>query len=226
MYFIENNLTRLKNNNNTFFLDPKELKGITSKLKKNEYNIYYPYKDSEKCILYKKTIPKVVLYEIKIGIRVRHQDILGTIYSLNLSSGFFGDILIIDNKYYIYVLDSIKPYFEANFLTIKSSHIELIEHDLNLLENYERRYETLELVVSSKRIDTIISSICHTSRKSIDQMIKKKEIILNYDFLKKPDYQLKEQDIFSIKRIGKFKFNKILKVTKSNHIIVEILKYI
>lgn len=226
MYFIENNLTRLKKNNNTFFLDPKELKDITSKLKKNEYNIYYPYKDSEKCILYKKTIPKVILYEIKIGIKVRHQDILGTIYSLNLSSGFFGDILIIDNKYYIYVLDSIKPYFEANFLTIKSSHIELIEHDLNLLENYERSYEKLELVVSSKRIDTIISSICHTSRKSIDQMIKKKEIILNYDFLKKPDYQLKEQDIFSIKRIGKFKFNKILKVTKSNHIIVEILKYI
>ena len=226
MYFIEKNLIRLKNNNNTFFLDPKELKDITSKLKKNEYNIYYPYKDSEKCILYKKTIPKVILYEIKIGIRVRHQDILGTIYSLNLSSGFFGDILIIDNKYYIYVLDSIKPYFEANFLTIKSSHIELIEHDLKLLENYERSYETLELVVSSKRIDTIISSICHTSRKSIDQMIKKKEIILNYDFLKKPDYQLKEQDTFSIKRIGKFKFNKILKVTKSNHIIVEILKYI
>ena len=95
MYFIENNLTRLKNGNHTFFLDPKELKHLTSKLKKNEYNIYYPYKDSEKNIVYKKEIPKVVLYEIKITIPVRHQDILGSLYSLNISSGYFGDILII-----------------------------------------------------------------------------------------------------------------------------------
>ena len=40
MYFIENNLTRLKNGNNTFFLDQKELKELTSNLKKNEYKIY------------------------------------------------------------------------------------------------------------------------------------------------------------------------------------------
>jgi len=57
-------------------------------------------------------------------------------------------------------------------------------------------------------------------------MIKKKEIILNYDFLKNNSYKLKENDTFSIKKIGKFKFNKVLKTTKSNHLIIEILKYL
>ena len=57
-------------------------------------------------------------------------------------------------------------------------------------------------------------------------MIKKKEIILNYDFLKNDSYKLKDNDTFSIKKIGKFKFNKVLKTTKSNHIIIEVLKYI
>jgi len=226
MYFIENNLTRLKNGNNTFFLDPKELKELTSKLKKNEYEIYYPYKDSEKNIVYKKQIPKVVLYEIKITIPVRHQDILGSLYSLNISSGYFGDVLIIDNHYYVYILDIIKPYFETNFTMVKNAHIKLIEHDLDYLKDYERNYEKLELIVSSSRIDTVISSICHTSRKNIESMIKKKEIILNYDFLKNNSYKLKENDTFSIKKIGKFKFNKVLKTTKSNHLIIEILKYL
>ncbi|MBP3841155.1 MAG: hypothetical protein IK997_03395 [Bacilli bacterium] len=226
MYFIENNLTRLKNGNHTFFLDPKELKHLTSKLKKNEYNIYYPYKDSEKNIVYKKEIPKVVLYEIKITIPVRHQDILGSLYSLNISSGYFGDILIINNHYYVYILDMIKPYFETNFTMVKNAHIKLIEHDLDYLKDYKRNYEKIELIVSSTRIDTVISSICHTSRKNIETMIKKKEIILNYDFLKNDSYKLKDNDTFSIKKIGKFKFNKVLKTTKSNHIIIEVLKYI
>jgi RNA-binding protein YlmH len=57
-------------------------------------------------------------------------------------------------------------------------------------------------------------------------MIKKKEIILNYDFLKDNSYKLRDNDVFSIKRIGKFKYTGILKNTKSNHFIIEVLKYI
>lgn len=108
---------------------------------------------------------------------------------------------------------------------VKNSHIELELLDINDLKDYERSYEKIELIVSSNRIDTIISNISHTNRNNISDMIKKKEIILNYDFLKDPSYKLKENDTFSIKRIGKFKYNGILKNTKSNHLIIEILKY-
>lgn len=226
MYFIQKNLTRLKNNQCTFFLDPKELFQVKLKLGKSNYSIYYPYKDSEKNIIYTGNIPKVILYEIVIKTEVRHQDILGSLYSLNIAPELFGDILIIDGKYYLYVLDMIRNYLETNFTRIKNSSIELIERDLSLLENYERKYERLELIVSSNRIDTVISSICHTGRNVIPDMIKKKEIILNYDFLKDNSYKLKDNDVFSIKRIGKFKYNGVIKNTKSNHLIVEILKYI
>jgi len=226
MYFIQKNLTRLKNNQCTFFLDPKELFQVKLKLGKSNYSIYYPYKDSEKNIIYTGNIPKVILYEIVIKTEVRHQDILGSLYSLNIAPELFGDILIIDGKYYLYVLDMIRNYLETNFTRIKNSSIELIERDLSLLENYERKYERLELIVSSNRIDTVISSICHTGRNVIPDMIKKKEIILNYGFLKDNSYKLKDNDVFSIKRIGKFKYNGVIKNTKSNHLIVEILKYI
>ena len=226
MYFIQKNLTRLKNNQSTFFLDPKELNEVKGKLNKNEYSIYYPYKDSEKNIIYKGNIPKVVLYEIVIKTEVRHQDILGSLYSLNIAPELFGDILIINGKYYLYVLDMIRNYIETNFLKVKNSSIELIERDLSLLEDYERKYEKLEIIVSSNRIDTVVSTICHTGRNIIPDMIKKKEIILNCDFLKDNSYKLKDNDIFSIKRIGKFKYNGIIKNTKSNHLIIEVLKYI
>ena len=100
------------------------------------------------------------------------------------------------------------------------------EINVDTFKDYERKYEKLELIVSSNRIDTIVSSICHISRSSIDEMIKKKEIILNYEYLKNGSNKLKNNDTFSIKKIGKFKYNGILKSTKSDHVIVEILKYL
>ena len=226
MYFIEKNFNRLRNNQHTFFLDPKELKELTYKLKKGEYNIYYPYKDSEKNIVYIKDEPEVLLYEIIIKVPVRHQDILGAMYSLNISSELFGDILLIDNRYFIYILPIVRNYFETNFTMVRNSSIELVNIDIDYLKDYKRSYERLEFIVSSNRIDTVISSIIHTGRSNISELIKKKEIILNYEFLKDTSYKLKEGDTFSIKRIGKFKYNGVLKNTKSNNIIIEIYKYL
>ena len=62
MYFIEKNLNRLEHNQSTFFLDPKELMEIKGKLKKGEYQVYAPYRDSEKVIVYKKEVPEILLY--------------------------------------------------------------------------------------------------------------------------------------------------------------------
>lgn len=225
MYKIEKNVTKFKNSSSTYFLDPNEINLVKSKLHRDEYKVYYPYKDSEKNIIYKNNVPEVLLYEIKSKVELRHQDILGTMYSLNIDSSLFGDILLIDNRYFIYILPIVRNYFESNFLMVKNTKIELEEIDISYLEDYERSYDTLELIVSSLRIDTIVSNICHTSRSNINDMIKRKEIMLNYDYLKNSDYKLKDGDTFSIKRIGKFKFNGILKNTKSDHYIIEILKY-
>ena len=119
----------------------------------------------------------------------------------------------------------IRNYFEANFTNVRNSSVEVLEISLSFLENYERSYESLELIVSSNRIDTVISNICHCNRGEIQSMISKKDIILNYDILKNSSYKLKEGDIFSIRRVGKFCFKEISRYTKKNHIIITVLKY-
>ena len=226
MYTIKKNLNRISNGNYTFFLDPNEQNKLRSKLKKNNYRIFYPYKDSEKNIFYVDKEPKIILYEIKSKIPLRHQDILGSIYSLNISGELFGDILIIDNHYYVFILDIVRNYFESNFFMVRDSYIELVELESDYLKDFERNYDELELIVSSPRIDTIVSSICHIGRGNIKSMYKNKEIMLNHDFLKDISYKLKDGDVFSIKRVGKFKFMGIIKSTKSGNYIVSIYKYI
>ena len=119
MYTIEKNLNKLKHNQPTFFLDPTEQQELKKKLKKDTYKIYKPYIDSEKNIFYIKEEPKIILYEIKAKIRLEHREILGTIFSLNISGELFGDIIIKDDHYYIYVIESIAPYIKNKLKTQK-----------------------------------------------------------------------------------------------------------
>ena len=179
----------------------------------------------EKNIVYKNNVPGVILYEIKSKQDFRHQDILGTMYSLNIAPDLFGDILIINNRYYIYILPILRNYFESNFNCIRNSKVSLEEIDINSFYDYEREYEQIELIVSSTRVDTVISSIIHTSRSEISSLISKKNIMLNYEYLSNTDYKLKENDVFSIKTFGKYKFIGIRKKTKKDNLIVELFKY-
>ena len=226
MYFIQKNLTRFHNLGYTYFLNPSELKQVCSKLKKSDYSIYSPYPDSEKNILYQRGVPEILLYEIICKVEIRHQDILGTMYSLDIASDLFGDVVIHDGHYYVYILPLVQNYFETSFLMIRNSSIELKEVPLDTLSSYERRFEIQEYIVSSPRIDTVLSSILHVGRGMVEDYLKRKEVLLNYEILKDVSYKLKEGDVFSIRKIGKFQYCGILKNTKSNHVIIEIKKYL
>ena len=108
---------------------------------------------------------------------------------------------------------------------IKNSHIELIEKPLEFLENYKKEFDSIEIIASSNRIDTVIARLIQTSRQNISDKIKNKEIILNYDILKNNSYFLKENDVFSIRRYGKFQYIGIKKQTKHKNYIIECKKY-
>ena len=226
VYKINNAVEKIKTGKNTQFLDIRELKIVTGKLKKNEYNVYYPYKDSEKVMLYTGKVPKVKLFKIYTVENIRHQDILGSLFALNIDSSYFGDIVLYNDYYYVFVSEDLALYIKDNLKMVGNKKVSLEEVDLSVLDNYERNYEEKEIIVSSLRIDNIISGIINTSRKVALDKIKNKEVIVNYDVMNKNSYILKENDIFSIRRYGKYKFVGIVKSTKKNNFIVRYLKYI
>ena len=226
MYLIEKTINKLYSDGYTFFLNPKELMEVTKHLKKNSYYIYKPYQDSEKNILYLNDEPEIILLEILIPIKVRHQDILGSLYNLGISDNLFGDIIITDNHYYFYIFKNMKTYFEMEFKKVANSHIELIERDIDLLKDYEPKFEEIKIINSSLRIDSVIAKLVQTNRDEVKEMIKDKKIMHNYDILKDNAKLLQEGDVFSIRKIGKFKFDSIMANTKKDNLVLLIKKYI
>lgn len=225
-YIIEKNVDKIINLKHTNFLDPSTTKKVCGKLKGYAYKIYYPYKDCDKVIMYTKEKPSIKLLEIISHDKLTHRKIMGSLFNLNINTEMFGDIIIYNNHYYVIILKNIYDVIIKEFNMVGNSHIKLKEVPLNILENYERKYEILEIIVSSVRIDTVISRLTKINRELLKKKFTNEEIILNYEPCNKTNYNLKENDIFSIRKYGKYKFGGIIKNTKKDNYIIKIYKYI
>lgn len=225
IYTVEKIVEKVLYSNSTNFVEIKYLNRVKKELKNVKYNMYEPFIGATKVILYNK-MPNIKIYEIVSSNDLRHQDILGTLYSLNISDEMFGDVVIWNNRYFIIILSSIDNYIKSNLISIRNSKVDLIEKDPYYLKDYKQEYEEFNIIVPSIRVDVIVSKIINSSRSNALEKIKNGDIYLNYELLTKPIYMLKENDIFSIRKYGKYKFNGIINETKKGNIIVNISKYV
>ena len=71
-------------------------------------------------------------------------------------------------------MDEIYDFILDNFTMVGNKSIKLIEVSLDTLENYYRKYEKLEFVVSSLRADAVIARIISSNRENVKNKIKNK----------------------------------------------------
>lgn len=225
IYTVEKIVEKVLYSNSTNFVEIKYLNRVKKELKNVKYNIYEPFIGATKVILYNK-MPNIKIYEIVSSNDLRHQDILGTLYSLNISDEMFGDVVIWNNRYFIIILSSIDNYIKSNLASIRNSKVDLIEKDPYYLKDYKQEYEECIIIVPSIRVDVIVSKIINSSRSSALEKIKNGDIYLNYELLTKPTYMLKENDIFSIRKYGKYKFLGEINKTKKGSLVIKYLKYV
>ena len=225
IYTVEKIVEKVLYSNSTNFVEIKYLNRVKKELKNVKYNIYEPFIGATKIILYNK-MPNIKIYEIVSSNDLRHQDILGTLYSFNISDEMFGDVVIWNNRYFIIILSSIDNYIKSNLTSIKNSKVDLIEKDPYYLKNYKQEYEEFNIIVPSIRVDVIVSKIINSSRSNALEKIKNGDIYLNYELLTKPTYMLKENDIFSIRKYGKYKFLGEINKTKKGSLVIKYLKYV
>ena len=86
--------------------------------------------------------------------------------------------------------------------------------------------EISERIAKEVGIDKVISRLVGISRENIKKKFNDGEILLNYEICNKTTQLLKDNDIFSIRKYGKYKYNGTIKISKKNHYIIECLKYI
>lgn len=208
------------------FLNERELKIVTNYLNhlKIPYSIYKPYDFLKKTIIYFGSYNNyITIYKVKTKTDIKHPDILGSLFSIGLNEHTIGDILVDENCFYYTNLTRLNSFLEDNLSMIKTEKIDL-EKTEEIVLNKER-FETIQILIPSMRLDNIVSKISNENRKIVSNWIASKKVLLNYEEAKNASMLVHENDVLSIRKVGKFIIGKTIGNTKKNKLILEIKKY-
>ncbi|MEG1705389.1 MAG: YlmH/Sll1252 family protein [Clostridia bacterium] len=219
----------------TNFLNLNEFNIATNLI--NQFNINYTY-FSLNDILEKRSIAIIPEYIkqcnfeniscIKVKnnsqIKLLHKDYMGAIYNIGIAEDMIGDIIVKENIAYIFLMKSILEYVLLNFNKVGNIKVEIETIDINNID-ISYNFEDINIIVSSKRIDIVLSHLYNLSRNEIDKKILKNELVINSKIINNKTYLIKENDIIAFKKCGKFKYIGISKTTKTGNLVINIKKY-
>ena len=146
-----------------------------------------------------------------------HRDFLGGILSLGIERNKIGDLLVDKNICYVPVYEEIEKFIINNIDKISRvvCSAEVIE-TFELLPKVNFKEEII--LVSSLRIDGVVSRITNVSRSKSTAMIEQGQVLINYVKIKDKSYELKGKEKITIR--GFYIGN-----SKSGRIKITIKKY-
>lgn len=190
--------------------------------------IFYPDKLENYIDRYIDQLFCVIRIELpKFQNKYTHRDYLGGIMKLGIKREKIGDIMVFDDGADIIVGTDIADYLidELKKLTrFKKSNIKKVS--IMNLRIATQNKECIELIVSSYRIDTILSEILRISRTKATQIIKEERVFINSVLCINPSKNLLLNDIITIRGKGKFELKEECGCTKKGNIKIIVLKYV
>jgi len=155
---------------------------------------------------------------------LEHKHYLGTIMSLGIKRELMGDLIVEDDSCYGIVSEEIFDFLVDNLKEVGRNPVTVEEVDRSQVPSL--KFEELVDSVSSVRLDNIVSVMINNSRSKGLELIETGEVSVNYVVDKEKNSPLKEGDIVTIRKKGKFIFEKILGENKKGKIRVLIKRFI
>lgn len=153
-----------------------------------------------------------------------HKDFLGGILALGIERNKIGDLLVKDNVCYVPIHEDIESFLIFNIDKIgkSSCKIEILEK-YDYLPQFNFKEEVI--LVSSLRIDGIVSKLANVSRGKAQMMIDQGKVLVDYVKIRDKSYEPKEDERITIRGVGKFILGTIVGSSKSGRLKVGIKKY-
>lgn len=169
---------------------------------------------------------QIILIEAKNNLS--HRQILGSFIGNGLKRDKIGDILVKENGALVFVKDEIATYVVTNIdkmgnEKVKCSIVGNGQIDIKwFINNNSKR---VVYTVASLRVDSVISHGFGISREEAADLIRQMKVAVNWVYIDKPSYAVKEGDLVSVRHHGRLKIEKVLSTTKKGRISIEVLRF-
>ncbi len=155
-----------------------------------------------------------------------HRDFLGSLMGLGIKRECIGDILLSsDNQAVVFVREDMAPHIIRDLDKVSRDRVKVSYYSEDI-ESLCNRTEDSRIIVSSMRIDNLVSSLVGCSRSVASELIKNDKIFCNYLLVKKPSLVIVKDDIISIRGYGKYIIGDFAGKSRRDNIILNISRYV
>lgn len=160
----------------------------------------------------------------KFADELTHRDFLGALMNLGIKREMTGDIIVEGNTGYVFCLEQISEYIADNLNRVRHTAVscEILQQAPDCVNKPPQQ---LELIVPSCRADAVVSAVFKLSRNEASRLFASRKIYINSITSENTSYQLKENDIVSVRGFGKFAFDGVLRKTKKDRLVISVAKY-
>lgn len=171
-------------------------------------NTDYPIK----CILIKPV-------NQKFADTLTHRDFLGSLMGLGIRREVLGDIVISENCGYLFCLDTISDYIIENLTQVRHTTVKC-ELTVSIPTDALPQPEGREIIVSSERLDVIVSAIYKMSRSQVLPLFHTEKVFVNGAVKLSPSTIVNNGDKISVRGYGRFIYKGVLRTTKKDRFVV------
>lgn len=215
----------------------KEAKAVLNSFEDIKYKIYKGYEKSYYGVIYiypyyiddKDLEEPIKIIKISGNFKFKklsHRDYLGSLLSLGIKREKIGDILVNKDCAYIIAKEEITSYIMNNLNNVNQNKVNLKE--VNYKEVVFNGYDFKEemLVISSLRLDLIISKVYNISRTKSLNIIKNEHVKIDFKVESNNSNTLEEKNLISVRNYGRFILKSIEGSTRKGKTRVIVQKFI
>lgn len=174
---------------------------------------------------YPITIIEIKPLNMKFSDDLSHRDFLGALMNLGIERHLLGDILVKDNKAYVFVISKMAPFICENLTRIRHTSVSAVvceQCDFDYTPSFREEKGS----VASERIDAIIAFAFNMSRNEAALLISAGKVFVNAGEIISKSHMLKYGDIVSVRGKGRFIFDEVVATTKKGRYFIKIRKYV
>ncbi len=157
----------------------------------------------------------------KFADALTHRDFLGSLMGLQIRREMLGDIIISENCGYLFCLDTVADFIVDNLTQVRHTTVECKITEI-IPQNVLPQPQNSEMVVSSERLDVIVSAVYKMSRSQALPLFHTEKVFVNGAVKMSPSQTVKKGDKISVRGFGRFVYNGVLRYTKKDRLVISI----
>ena len=168
---------------------------------------------------------RAVPLQAKFAEPLTHRDILGALMHLGIERSRTGDIAVCGTEFYLFCHTALAQTVCEELTRVRHTSVRCTVCDLHSF-SYQPATQTVRGTVASVRLDALMALAFQSSRSSLLPLIGEGKVFVNGRLVTTNAYTPREQDIVSVRGLGRFRYVGTTGSTRKGRCAVTVERYV